>query len=144
MPVSDPVARLALKRVKSANSKRGAIRSPARLAVTLIAMIAFAFQSYVTQTHMHGAPRVERSLIGVAQSGAAFTKDGTGKLPPLDDPATCPICQDMLMVGHFISPAAIAALPPALPVSVVAFETGDSIAIPPVSHDWQGRGPPQA
>lgn len=133
------MARSAHSRAKSIR----AVRSRGRIAVTLVALIAFAFQSYITQTHMHGAPRVERSLIHAAQNGAALAKDGTGKLPPLDDPANCPICQDMLMVGHFVSPAAIITLPPVLPVSVVPAETGNPIVIKPVSHGWQGRGPPQ-
>jgi hypothetical protein len=114
-----------------------------RFAVTLFALLAFAFQSYVTQTHIHtgGQPDVKIAMDGTSAKLAAKAKPD--KYPANQDPSNCPICQEIVHSGSFISPAAIAALPPSLAVSVIAVLLDTVVATPPASHSWRGRAPPR-
>jgi len=111
-------------------------------AVASLVLILFALQSYVTQTHIHflnAAPGTVQSVTG----GVAIKAPAHGKLPPADNPATCPICQDMALAGHYTAPGAILlTLPPlvAMPVAVL-LEVPQYAAV--VSHIWLGRAPPQ-
>ncbi len=111
-------------------------------AVASLALVLFALQSYVTQTHIHflnAAPSTAQSVPG----GVAVKAPAHGKLPPADNPATCPICQDMALAGHYTAPGAILlTLPPlvAMPVAVL-LEVPRFVAT--VSHIWLGRAPPQ-
>jgi hypothetical protein len=113
-----------------------------RLALTVVALLAFTFQSYVTQTHIHVAGRtgIETSMLGGDAKSSATHK--TDKFPANQDPSNCPICQEILHSGSFVTPSAIAALPPALAVSVVVVRLEAAIAHQPVSHSWRGRAPP--
>ena len=99
-------------------------------------MLAFALQSYVFQTHIHFAPQ------------AALTDTTHGghhdKFPANDDPANCPICQEILHSGQFITPAAQFLLPPTLAVSTIAVVDQALPHILAPSHSWRGRAPPHA
>ncbi len=112
-------------------------------AFATLALILFAFQNYVTQTHIHllwqGAPGVQVQAMGAqAQQSPAPSKKA-----PADDPANCPICQDVLLAGHFTAPAVIPVLPPALIVAALQPVQLATIAIATASHSWHGRAPPQ-
>jgi hypothetical protein len=117
----------------------------------MLMLVAFALQSYVTQTHIHFAGHVvtggftfpdDGAKIGKAL-GASQNQDDHDKYPPGDDPANCPICQEILYAGHYVAPAAVAAL---LPILAVRTITRVDIELPYVfslSHIWQVRGPPR-
>ena len=108
-----------------------------RLVVIYAAMLAFALQSYVVQTHIHFAH----------ETAIADGHDANGhhdKLPDHDDPAHCPICQEILHSGQFITPAAQFLLPPTVAVSTIAAVDQALPHIFAPSHSWRGRGPPQA
>lgn len=114
-------------------------------AVASLALIIFAFQSYVTQTHVHllwhGAPNAAiQASNGQTQ---LHRTPAPNQKNPFDDPATCPICQDMALVGHFTMPAIIPVPPPAF--LAIASETflALPVIVPRPSHDWHGRAPPQ-
>jgi len=113
-----------------------------RLAITFCALMAFAFQSYVTQTHIH----MTGSAAGIATASADGGKPSAqhDRYPANQDPSNCPICQDMVHSGSFITPAAIAAVAPSFAVSVIAIFIHTAIAIQPASHSWRGRAPPHA
>lgn len=123
----------------STRRHRGAGRfSGWRLVVASVALVAFALQSYIVQTHIHFAPDVEARLAGV-HGTASHHHD---RYPANEDPANCPICQELLHSGTFVAPAPEIFLPPFVPVSaVVAAATALPIVIAP-SHSWQGRAPP--
>jgi len=108
-----------------------------RLAITFFALFAFAVQSYVTQVHIHGAPHVA--------AGYALDKDvgqKPDKFPPSDDPANCPICQEILHAGHYVTPsAAILPLPVAAPFTIARIVEVVTIAAI-YSHGWKSRAPP--
>lgn len=112
-----------------------------RLWVTLFTLLAFAFQSYSTQTHIH-----KPTLSGFAGIAAALDLDfpaKDGKAPVKQDQQNCPLCQGMAHAGAFISPSAAAALLPTLSVQIIAFATNVAIVFDAFSHDWQSRGPPR-
>ena len=116
-------------------------------------LVAFALQSYVTQTHIHFAGHVvtggftfpgesTKALSGNAL-GAAQDQGDHDKYPPGDDPANCPICQEILYAGHYVAPTAVPILLPSLAISTIEIvETVLPRALAP-SHNWQGRGPPR-
>lgn len=116
--------------------------SALRLAITFVALIAFAFQSYVTQTHIHSAASIGASGPAANKADAASGKPD--KFPANQDPSNCPICQEILHSGNFVTPSAIAALPPALSISIIAVRLDTAIAPQAVSHSWRGRAPPHA
>jgi hypothetical protein len=111
--------------------------SALRLWLASLVLIAFSFQSYVTQTHIH--------LVAQASNGmkADARKAPRDRYPASQDPANCPICQEVLHSGSFITPSAVAVLLPSLAVSVLAIVIDTAIASSPVSHSWRGRAPPR-
>jgi hypothetical protein len=108
-----------------------------RLWLASLVLIAFSFQSYVTQTHIHLV--AQTSDPAKADSGKA-QRD---RYPANQDPSNCPICQEVLHSGSFITPSAIAVLLPSLAVSVLAIVIDTTIVSQPVSHSWRGRAPPR-
>jgi len=122
-----------------------------RQVLPMLMLVAFALQSYVTQTHIHFAGHVvtggftfpgEDSKT-VKALGTAQDQDDHDKYPPGDDPANCPICQEILYAGHYVAPTAVPILLPSLAISTIEIvETVLPRALAP-SHNWQGRGPPR-
>jgi hypothetical protein len=112
------------------------------LAVTLFALLIFALQNYVVQTHIHFEPGEFGAIV--AAKTTTLSKVPSPLKSPADDPATCPICQEMALAGHYISPAPIAVFqsfaavywPPVWVVRIVAYTAA--------LHPWQSRGPPAA
>ena len=112
------------------------IRNGARLAITLVALLAFALQTLVLQTHIHGVP-----LAGTAGVTLSVEK-GQQPAPPVNDPANCPICQEMLHAGAFVAPGA-ATLQIATLASVIDFVFVEIFATAQTrSHGWKSRAPP--
>ena len=110
-------------------------------------MLAFGFQSYVTQTHIHLAPNSFASFadLGAGTPAAEGTsKQQPDKFPPGDDPANCPICQEILHSGQFVTPSAAALLLPTLAVSTIAIVVDITKAAQTASHNWRSRAPPKA
>jgi hypothetical protein len=106
-----------------------------RRVVIALTLLAFAQQSYLTQTHIHVPP----ALAGEARSGF----NGHGNAPSRDDPAHCPLCQEILLAGAYVTPVAIAILPPVLAVFLPAISRRELPFIDAASHDWRGRAPPR-
>jgi hypothetical protein len=114
------------------------VRNGARLAITLVALLAFALQTLVLQTHIHGVP-----LAGTVGVSLAVEK-GQQPAPPANDPANCPICQEMLHAGAFVAPGA-ATLQIATLASVIDFLFVEIFATAQTrSHGWKSRAPPRA
>ena len=108
-----------------------------RLVVLYAAMLAFALQSYVFQTHIH-----THFPPATASADAHGTSGHHDKYPANDDPANCPLCQEILHSGQFITPAVQFLLPPALAVSTIAVVDQALPHIFALSHSWRGRAPP--
>ena len=137
-----------LSRALQRTARQRAQSSPFYLAFMLFVLCTFAFQGYATQIHVH-LPGDGDDYVGVSVgSGAGLTKalgsqkGEHGKLPAKDDPANCPLCQQIMIAGAFVSPTAVmlvvpTRLPLPAPIVLAASILGRSI-----SHNWQGRGPP--
>ena len=115
-----------------------------RLAITFLALLAFTFQTLVVQTHIHGAARVGAASTQLALDGTASHDQSPDKFPPSDDPANCPICQELLHAGAFVTPTA-AALQISTVVMSVDIVVVEIAAIERTfSHSWKSRAPPLA
>jgi hypothetical protein len=127
-----------LARSRSASKAvRGDRRDSAlRLLVTFFALFAFSLQTYIGQTHIHLAPD---SLAAVAGH-----KQAPDKFPANGDPANCPICQEVLHDGQFVTPAAAMLLPPSVAASVIEIAAPLPRLGPATSHAWRSRAPPAA
>jgi len=116
-------------------------RFGARQIVATLALVFFAFTNFAVQTHIHLLPAAPNA---VAAAGAQLERiPAPQKINPFDNPATCPLCQDMVFAGHFTTPAVIPVLPPAL----IALPATIAVAIPAyitaITHIWRGRAPPK-
>jgi hypothetical protein len=101
-----------------------------RLIAVLLAL-AFTFQSYVAQTHIHQA------------AFAASSKDqGRNKSPVDNSPLTCPFCQAIAHEGLFYLPQAM--LPFLEPQGVEAAKSYFVLPNNGAAHDhnWRSRAPP--
>lgn len=125
--------------VKAKARRPGAPLGGWRHALAYVLLAAFALQSYVVQTHIHLAPADAAKLF---VSGPAH--GGHDRYPAGDDPANCPLCQEILHSGHYVTPAALAYAPPTLAVSTVLLVDAALPFIVALSHSWHGRAPPQA
>lgn len=135
-----------MKRVPPPRSR---IAAPAhatgwRLAVVSVAFVAFALQSFIIQTHIHFTPADTARLAAYAASHQiAHDRDHHDKYPANEDPANCPICQEILHSGQFVAPAAHVFLPPTIAVSIIAIVKTELPFVAALSHDWHGRAPPR-
>lgn len=111
-----------------------------RLGVTLFALLAFALQSYTTQTHIHKP--VLPGWAGIAAALDLNVPVKGDKAPTKQDQQNCPLCQGVAHAGAFVSPTAAAVLAPTLSVQIIATVLGTAISFDTLSHDWQSRGPP--
>ena len=125
-------------------SAKRALRAPSarwQRSIAALALLFFTIANFVAQTHVHLYPTGTRTA---SEHSFSFDRNPPpGKTDPFDNPATCPICQDIALAGHFTTAAVIAVLPPAL----VVLPTLDAITIPDriatISHIWRGRAPPR-
>jgi Protein of unknown function (DUF2946) len=143
-----------LKRRRTATVQRGPANSGGwRLLVAGLALIAFAFQSYLTQTHVHLA----LPAISAEHSSAGSIAKASGRTlkihqrtaprdqgPGEDNPAKCPLCQAVGYAGQFVTPAALALVLPAHAVSTILPAALIVAGVDAPSHIWQGRAPPHS
>ncbi len=130
-----------MKRVQQPGTKaRAASRSVFSHALVLLTLLAFAFQGFVTQTHIHvqlpGAPVAVDPFDGIKAPGK--------NAPAKNDESNCPLCQAFANSGHFVTPAVAAILAPTLSVSVLQLAPLGASIVHAVSHAWRGRAPPSA
>ena len=102
--------------------------------VGALALVVFAAQSFITATHIH--PGHFR-----AGTPVQFSSSQHG---PADDPANCPICLDLALSGHYLTPAAVILVAPVSFAILTALAASLPSAVLARSHGWHGRAPPQA
>jgi hypothetical protein len=109
-----------------------------RLVLALAMTLAFLFQSYATQTHIH----LEADGITLAKIAPVTKLDSKSGAPIRETPDNCPLCQ-FLYGGQHVPPSALIFFLPSVSVSVIE----PVLALLPhydaVSHSWRGRAPPQ-
>lgn len=109
-------------------------------ATLMAVLVAFSWQSFVTQTHQHYSP-------GTASSVAPATADGADpsrpdRQSPGDLPANCAICREIAHAGPVMLPAPIVLDAPA-PATAWRAVTGLlEETLVQRSHAWQSRAPP--
>jgi hypothetical protein len=116
----------------------GARLSAGFLAVLAAAMLAFTWQSFVTQTHID---IVSMPAAATAQIAPAHVS----QIPAAPDrPIDCPICHDAALAGHYLTPGPAWVLAPI--IAVLWRFTADAKAEGrrARSHDWRSRAPPTA
>jgi hypothetical protein len=111
--------------------------SASRLAITLFALLAFTFQSFVSQVHFHATPWIATSTFDAGKVSQP------GKLPANDDQSNCPICQVVLHAGQFVTPSAVTFALPSFALFFVAIATNTTLSTQAASHSWQSRAPPR-
>jgi hypothetical protein len=121
---------------------RAVARDVLSRALVLLTLIAFAFQGYLTQTHIHIRSAETAAVTDVLDGGFVTNKAPAKDLPVKGDESNCPLCQAFAGAGHFVTPASAAALLPSFTVSVIALVIRAIDATPAVSHIWLGRAPP--
>jgi hypothetical protein len=103
--------------------------------VTLFALLIFAFQGYLVQTHIHGTPAPQHQVHASSPARPA----------PVDpyDPASCPLCQEIIHAGAFVTPV-VAGLP--FQLDWIAFAAITLLPDPVTARrslNWQSRAPPR-
>jgi hypothetical protein len=118
-----------------------------RRIVVAFALLTFALQSYITQTHIHFAAS---QVFGLSSDEftptAKLAGDKTApakKTPANDDPANCPLCQAAAHSGQFVTPSAIGFVLPSEAVAIVTLAIAIRTVSEITSHGWQGRAPPR-
>jgi len=104
------------------------------VAVLLAALIAFGWQSFVTQTHLHLVPAPAAAHVAGPQLAP------TQSAP--DQPIDCPICHANAIGGHYLTPAPT--LLPA-PIALASWLFVVIRRLPSrraLSHAWRSRAPP--
>ena len=109
-----------------------------RLIFVAAILLAFFFQSYATQTHIH----IEPDGLTLANVDVASHHDAGKGAPPADNPNDCPLCQ-LLYGGQYVAPDTLVFFLPMVAVSTIEIALGVTPHYDAVSHSWHGRAPPQ-
>jgi hypothetical protein len=105
-----------------------------RRLIGALILLAFSFQSYLAQTHIHEA---------VAATSAALSHHQGQSKPPVDNsPLDCPFCQAVAHVASFLMPGALLPFlaPEWVKITTLHALLADKGTV--TRHDWQSRAPP--
>lgn len=100
----------------------------------MLILAAFTLQSYIVQTHIHGA--------APATVSKALTSTGHGKSPVDNSPLDCPFCQAALSGAFALSATPLVFLSTA-GVFLAALDHPVTASYDTVAHIWRSRAPPQ-
>jgi hypothetical protein len=119
------------------NGAAGRLRISRQCVAVFFGLLALAIQTLVVQTHVH-IPAYARQTVSTR--AYANTTDNQN---PVDDPANCPLCREMLLDGNFLVAAVVSpAIPIVIDSAVGSFREMISGLV--ASHSWHGRAPPYA
>ena len=120
---------------------RAASRGVFSHALLFLTLLAFAFQGFVTQTHIHHpSSATERAAI-VKVVGLAATHGGSRHD---DGTADCPFCQALVIAGAFFTPTAPSIGPlVGWAETQVHRPTIGGLTVATASFSWRSRAPPQ-
>jgi hypothetical protein len=117
--------------------RQAGVRTPrpsaGRIALLLAILLAFTWQSFVTQTHVHVDPIAHHTQVAHPSKGGRSTSSS---------PETCPICRVIAESGHHLLPTSVVIQVP----DVMAVWLLDTLPLVLTiclrSHAWQSRAPP--
>jgi hypothetical protein len=115
-------------------AKRSSIE---RLLLAGFMALAFFFQGYATQTHIHKQTDGATSIVSKVDGSSR-----PSKVPDNDDPANCPICQQISHAGQYVAPTWLLSFLILAAVSTIEIVNFSIPRFDAVSHSWRGRGPP--
>lgn len=121
------------------NSKRAVEKPRGRAgwrAVTIVLLLAFTLQSFVTQTHLHALPP--------AGAHTALEAPHHGKTPLDEGQAACPFCQATVHAGAFFAPATPVLVLPASRIGFATFVPVRDALERAFTHAWYSRAPPHS
>ena len=118
---------------------RGSTNGGLQAFILVAALLAFVWQSFVVQTHIHS------HFVAVSASAASDPHNAThvtNNPATPRRPANCPMCQEIAQAGAYLLPAAILFTAPSTEANIAHVVS----ALPSVparqSHAWQSRAPP--
>ena len=106
-----------------------------RLAI-LFLLVGFAVQGFAVQTHVHRA--LLRDTSGVTQ----FSNPSLPVPQDPFDPAHCPLCQEMLHAGVYVTPVVADLTVVLIAVAYAPIFTLLPHTVQARPHGWQSRAPP--
>ena len=122
-------------------TRRRAIARPAPAAkrwLTVVALLAFFFQSLAVQTHIHPADLAPMAKLAVQTSHSAPAIPAKSQ-DPVDQ---CRLCQELVHAGSFITPSAALLAAPFSQVQAIPLVLFSRRAQSAPAFSWQSRAPP--
>ena len=113
-------------------------RGMGRQAFVWVLLIAFALQSYLTQTHIHGTNQTLGGICIVK----CLEKAPAENTAPSKSVADCPLCQAVVHAGFFFAPAVPIAAHLCLWVRCASPFTDSNASFSASAHNWRSRAPP--
>lgn len=108
-----------------------------RRLVAALTLALFAVQTFAIETHVHLA-----TAAGIATTQAQAPNHRPAN--PFDNPATCPLCQDLALTGHFTSPGSVVLVQPDFTRVSARLPIFSPARVSPPRPGWYGRAPPLA
>jgi len=104
--------------------------------IAALLLLAFSFQSYVAQTHIH-------DIVGKSPA-ALVHHSGHDRAPVPNLPHACPFCQVLNHAGSFLVPDPSLVLPSPQWITLTVWHYDFARMAFAANHDWQSRAPPSA
>ena len=120
----------------AAITPRGLNSSALSRLIAALLLLAFGFQSYMAQTHVH-------DIVGKAPA-ALVHHAGHDRAPVQNSPLDCPFCQMLTHAGSFLVPDPSLVLPSPQWIILTAWHYDFAKMAIAANHDWQSRAPPSA
>lgn len=111
-------------------------RSVGRLVLAGFLAWTLFLQAFVTESHIHNDSDFAASFV------SATADLGHKNVPNKDDPAKCPICQQIGRAGQYVTPSWLAPFLLIQSISAAQITIFEISRVNSVSHIWRGRGPP--
>ena len=122
--------------------KPSAVAMARRPLLTLLCGLAFMFQAFVAQTHIHGSAPAATAFYKTVATGVQSPAKVPGQNPQ-DDINKCPLCQVAVAVGTAIGPNVFYVLEPPTSGIVEALRELQRPVQAVRAYIWRNRGPPQ-
>lgn len=118
------------------------MRLHAQWTTLLLALLAFSWQSFIVETHLHASKSGPVAASAGHADAHAHARAKTGQ-PPSDLPDSCPLCQEQASAGDYLLPTAIAFPAPEAGAVWFAATPTLALALHQRSHAWRSRAPPR-
>jgi hypothetical protein len=128
-----------MNRIISGRSVAAGRPAAARLLLVATMLLAFAVQGFLVQTHIHQQGLFPADIAAKADHSSPRHDN----YPANDDPASCPLCKELLYSGQYVAPMWAVFFLPTLAVSVIETALPAVSHSDTVSHSWSSRAPPR-